>query len=133
RVRGGLCLSTAIVTYRLAMMDEEALRGRGRSMVGTAVLFLVGGLAVAEVPPFGTSIGKTLIEDAAGKAGLHWVPWVFGVAAAVSGGAILRATGRIFAGLGPDEPSRFASERLGEEDRSEEERHGRDPTPALLF
>ena len=102
-------------------------------MIGTALLFAVGGLAIAEVPPFGTFLGKTLIEDAASRAGYHWMPWVFGIAAAVTGGAILRATGRIFLGLGPHERARFASDRTGEDDRPAEERRGRDRTPSALF
>src|SRR5205823_4217951 len=71
--------------------------------------------------------------DAASRAGYHWVPWVFGIAATVTGGAILRATGRIFLGLGPHERARFASDRTGEDDRPAEERRGRERTPSALF
>jgi multicomponent Na+:H+ antiporter subunit D len=41
-----------------------------------------------------------LIEDAAVGAGAGWVPWVILVVEAVTGGAVLRAAGRIFLGWG---------------------------------
>ncbi len=101
--------------------------------MGTALVFLVGGLAVAELPPFGTFVGKTLIEDAATARGGHWVPWLFVIAASLTGGAILRATGRIFLGLGPDEPSRTPADRAGEDETSKETRASRTRTPRSMF
>jgi multicomponent Na+:H+ antiporter subunit D len=130
--KGALFLGTGIVTYRLASIDESRLRGRGRILPGTAFLFAAGALALAEVPPFGTFTGKTLIEDAASTAGYHWVPWLFGFVATVTAGAVLRAAGRIFVGWGPSESSRFASERLDEHESSPEEHAGEPRTAPLL-
>src|SRR5207244_1687806 len=106
-VKGALFLGSGILVYRFASVDEEAMRGMGRATPVTGVVFLLGGLALAEVPPFGTFTGKSLVEDAASSAGYHWVPWVFGITAAVTAGAVLRATGRIFLGWGPREAAHF--------------------------
>jgi multicomponent Na+:H+ antiporter subunit D len=130
-VKGALFLATGVIVFRMARVDEEALRGKARGMVGTGIVFVAGGLALADLPPFGTFAGKTLIDDAAVAAGHWWVPWVFGFVAAMTGAAVLRAAGRIFLGLGPPERDRFAADRLGEEEADVEQRHDR--TPALLW
>jgi len=132
-VKGALFLGAGVLIYRLAAIDEEHLRGRGRGLAGTGLVFALGGLAMAEVPPFGTFVGKTLIEDAAGAAGHHWVPWVFGLCSAVTGGTILRAAGRIFLGWGPPEEDRFSSEEAGEFEGSDDLQRRPDRTPVLLW
>jgi multicomponent Na+:H+ antiporter subunit D len=53
------------------------------------------------VPPFGTFLGKALMEEAAAKAGHPWLVALFVVVAALTSAALLRATGRVFLGLGP--------------------------------
>jgi multicomponent Na+:H+ antiporter subunit D len=83
------------------------------------------------MPPFATSLGKTAIEDAAHS--YAWVPWLFGFAGALTGGAVLRATARMFLGWGPDEPDEYAA--AGYAERGEEEREtteGTDHIPAVL-
>jgi multicomponent Na+:H+ antiporter subunit D len=132
-VKGALFIGAGIVLHRLRGIDVEQLRGKGRRLRFTGILFAVGGLALAGAPPFGTFLGKTLIEDAAGHAGDRWVPWVFGIASAVAGAAVLRAAGRIFLGLGPREIDRFRSERFGEEESEVETRQPRDRTPATMW
>ena len=119
-VKAGLFVAAGIILHRLGSVDEEALRGRGRRMPGTALLFALGGLALADLPPFGTGLGATLIEESASKAGYHWMPWLFGLAAALTAGAVLRATARVFLGWGHRERDRFPADRVGElEDESE--------------
>ncbi len=126
--RAALFFVIGIVVLRFASVDEEAIRGRGRAAPALGVLFAVAGLALAELPPFGTATGKALIEDAASGMGYHWVPFVFGVSAALVGGAVLRATGRVFLGWGPHEYDRFGADRVEEEPG--EGRPG--PLPRLL-
>ena len=63
------------------------------------MLFCVGALAVASLPPFGPFLGKTLVEDAALKAtGYAWLPAVMVVVSALTGGALLRVGLRVFFG-----------------------------------
>ncbi len=66
----------------------------------TAALMALGGLALASLPPFGPFLGKTVIDEAASAAGHGWVVAVMVFASALTGGAVLRASGRIFLGLG---------------------------------
>lgn len=73
-VRAALFLIIGLLIIRFASADEEHLRGQGKGMLLAGALFAVGGLALAELPPFGTSVGKSLIEDAAGKLGYQWSP-----------------------------------------------------------
>jgi multicomponent Na+:H+ antiporter subunit D len=131
-IAGALFLCAGILAFRLGSIDEEALRGRGKPLVGTAILFTVGVLGLMALPPFGTFLGKGLTEGAATAAGYHWMPWVFGGVTALLGAALLRAGGRIFLGLGPDERDRFASDVIGEV-AEEEIREPSDHTPAALW
>ncbi len=116
-VKAALFVVAGIVLHRLSSLDEVALTGRGRRLAPAGVLFALGGLALAGLPPFGTDAGKTLIEEA-GHA-YPWVPWALGFAGAMTGGAVLRAAGRVFLGLGPGEPRQPTE---GEETRGEEMR-----------
>jgi len=52
------------------------------------------------MPPFGTFLGKALMEEAAVETGLPWLIGLFVVVAALTSAALLRATGRVFFGLG---------------------------------
>ena len=61
------------------------------------MLFGVGGLALAGLPPFGTALGKAVTEEAAGG----WATALFVLVSAATGGAVLRAGARVFLGLGP--------------------------------
>ncbi|HET7387681.1 MAG TPA: proton-conducting transporter membrane subunit [Nocardioidaceae bacterium] len=99
-VKGGLFLGAGVLAYRLGSGDEFDLRGRGSGLPVLGTTMALGGLALATLPPFGTFVGKGLIEDAAAEAGAWWLPWTLLFAEVLTGGAVLRATGRIFLGLG---------------------------------
>ncbi|MFD5461821.1 complex I subunit 5 family protein [Kitasatospora sp. NPDC127059] len=99
-VKAALFALTGVLLDRYGSVDEHGLHGRARELRAVGVLFIVGALALAGLPPFGTGLGKALTEDAAG----HWQPWlpaVFVIASAVTGAAALRAGLRIFFGTGP--------------------------------
>lgn len=102
-VKGALFLCAGIVLHRLGSVDETALRGRGRFMWRTGTMFAIGGVALAGAPPFGTFLGSVEMEEAARRAGHAGVTYVTAFAAIVTAGAVLRATLRIFVGLGPEE------------------------------
>jgi multicomponent Na+:H+ antiporter subunit D len=103
-VKGSLFISVGIVDHHLHDVDERRLRGRGRHMPWAAALMVAGALGLAGVPPFGTFLGKALMEEAALEAGTPWLIGLFVVVAALTSAALLRATGRVFLGLGSPSP-----------------------------
>jgi multicomponent Na+:H+ antiporter subunit D len=131
-VKGALFICVGIVLHRLADIDEDDLLGMGRRMPYTGVLFTLGGLALVGLPPFGTWLGKHLIEHAAGSEGLAWVAWLFAAASILTAGAVLRAAGRIFLGLGSREPSETPAEVSAAEEKRETRGADR-RTPATMF
>src|SRR5205807_3541593 len=81
-VKGALFICAGIVLHRLRGVDEEARRGAGRVIPWTGILFAIGGLALADLPPFGTGLGAELIESSASKAGTYpCMPWLSGLTA----------------------------------------------------
>jgi multicomponent Na+:H+ antiporter subunit D len=104
-VKAALFLAAGILLNRFASVDENYLHGKGRRFPGLAALFFVGGLALSGLPPFATCLGKSLIEEAGDRAGYAWLAWVLLVASVLTGGAVLRAGGQIFLGIGaPQNP-----------------------------
>ncbi|MFI8455369.1 hypothetical protein [Kitasatospora sp. NPDC085464] len=80
-------------------MDEHGLHGRARELRLPGLLFGLGAPALAGLPLFGTGLGKAVTEEAAGHE-LAWLPAVFVLVSALTGGAVLRAALRVFAGAG---------------------------------
>jgi len=99
-VKGALFISVGIIDHHLRDTDELRLAGRGRHLPWTAALLVAGALGLAGVPPFGTFLGKALLEEAALEAGRPWLIGLFVAVAALTSAALLRATGRVFLGLG---------------------------------
>ncbi len=129
-VKGALFLCVGILLHRLQSVDTLALRGRGRSMPWTGAMFVLGGLALAGLPPFGTSLGKGLMEEGTHAFGQGWAVWVFTLASALTGGAVLRAAGWIFAGWG----SRDCEEENAPTDQERPEtRSGSQRTPLPML
>ncbi len=104
-LKGALFLAIGIVLVRLHSGDELWLRGKGRSLVPSGIVFCACGLGLAALPPFGPFLAKSLIEESAVRLGYGWLPPLLTLATILTGAAVLRATGRIFLGLGPgDDP-----------------------------
>ncbi|PTL79790.1 NADH-quinone oxidoreductase subunit D [Vitiosangium sp. GDMCC 1.1324] len=100
-VKGSLFLCAGVLLHRYRTVDELALRGRGRRLRVLGCMFILGGLGLAGLPPFGTYLGESAIDEAAKAAGYAWLAMLFLAVSVLTGGAVLRATGRIFAGWGP--------------------------------
>jgi multicomponent Na+:H+ antiporter subunit D len=100
-VKGALFISVGIIDHHLRDTDERRLAGRGRHLPWVAALLVAGALGLAGTPPFGTFAGKALLEEASQAAGLPWLTGLFVVGGALTSAALLRATGRVFLGLGP--------------------------------
>jgi multicomponent Na+:H+ antiporter subunit D len=116
-VKGGLFMFAGIFLHRFASMDELELRGRGRRWPLLGAAFAIGGFGLAGCPPFGIFVGKELIEEAAKSVGQDWLPWVFVITSALTGGAVLRAAGGIFLGWGkPQENAKSPSDKNEEQE-----------------
>jgi multicomponent Na+:H+ antiporter subunit D len=136
-VKGSLFICVGILLARKGSVDERRIFGEGRDLPYTGVLFALGGLALAGLPPFGTFVGKGLVEEQAGELGLHWVPLLFLVVSALTGGAVLRAAARVFLGWGRRPEFDATSREEGDEDRETSGASKRTPlvmlAPALLL
>jgi multicomponent Na+:H+ antiporter subunit D len=107
-IKASLFVCVGSVQHLFGSVDELRLHGRARALRITGPLMAVCALAVASLPPFGPWLGKALIDDAAREAGVGWVVAVFAIASILTGAALLRATARVFAGIGPrEDPSIF--------------------------
>jgi multicomponent Na+:H+ antiporter subunit D len=127
-VKASLFVGVGTVQHMFGSVDELRLYGRGRALRITGPLMAAGGLAVASLPPFGPWLGKALIDDAAREAGAGWVLVVFVIASILTGGAVLRATARVFVGVGPHEdPSIVAAPAPDEVDPEFRFTHKRAP------
>ncbi|HEV7208100.1 MAG TPA: complex I subunit 5 family protein [Mycobacteriales bacterium] len=119
-VKAALFLLGGVMLDRYGGVDEVELWGRGRDARVIPWLFVAGGIALAGLPPFGTGLGKAVSEEAGSHAGYGWFPVLFVAVSAITGGAVLRATGRVYFGLGADPRSRaHGSETSGSHERSD--------------
>ena len=102
-IKGGLFMVAGILLASKASIDEIKLRGLGREGIWPAgILMGIGGLVLGGLPLGITDEGLKLIGAGLEKSGFGWVFVFLAIGAALTGAAVLRATGRIFLGLGPD-------------------------------
>jgi multicomponent Na+:H+ antiporter subunit D len=100
-VKGALFGLVGLLLARYGSVDELDLHGRASGNRVAGCLFLLGGLALAGMPPFGTGLGKAVGEVSAEHSGLSWAPWLFVAVSAATGAAVLRAGARVYFGAGP--------------------------------
>jgi multicomponent Na+:H+ antiporter subunit D len=129
-VKGALFLCVGIVLHRLHSVNETWLHGRGRRLPVTGVIFTTAALGLADLPPFGTFLGKGWIEDSAAA---PWLTAILLVCGILVGGAVLRVAGGVFYGLGdpPGEDPRMAAEANEETGETDEARQ-RTPLSMLV-
>ncbi|CAK7286539.1 complex I subunit 5 family protein [Streptomyces misionensis] len=114
-VKAALFACAGALLDRFGSVDEHALHGRAGRLRATAVLFAVGGLALAGLPPFGTGLGKAVSEEAVGGP----LTVVYVAVSALTAAAVLRVTARVFFGLGPPPEDTDAYETSGSEEEPE--------------
>ena len=130
-LKGTLFACVGIVQHRLGHVDERALQGRGREARLVAALFALAALGVASLPPFGSFLGKALLEHGASTVGYGWVTAVFIAVAILTGAALLRAAGCVFLGLGEVEEMEDESD-VEEGEPAGETEPGRTPVVMAL-
>ena len=110
-VKGALFMVAGIMLATLGGIDEIGLRGLGRGVWPAGIAMAWGGLMLAGVPFGLMDEGARLIGDGA-YSQARWAAFAVPVGAVLTGGAVLRATGRIFLGLGrtPGEERRSPTE-----------------------
>ena len=128
-VKGALFLGAGIVLHRLRSVNETWLHGQGKHLRLTGAVFTLAALGLADLPPFGTFLGKGWITDSVG--GGPWLTAVFCACTVLTAGAVLRFAGGVFYGLG-DPPREDPDGRRGERgDRRTES--GRQRTPLTML
>ena len=121
-VKGALFMVAGIILAKCRGIDEIGLRGRGRYVWPAGLAMAVGGVLLGGAPIGLMDEGTRLIDAASHAAREDWVLIADVAAAALTGGAVLRATGRIFLGWGPVP---------GEEERAPSEPDEEDPKRPL--
>jgi multicomponent Na+:H+ antiporter subunit D len=98
--KGALFLCAGALLHRCGSVDEYDLRHAGRKPLLLWVLFLVGALALAGLPPFATFYGQSHIHVASKDLGFNWLSPVTILAEGLTAGAVMRFTARVFFGWG---------------------------------
>ena len=96
-IKGALFMIAGVLLDRYGSVDEIELAGRGRDIAPAGVIFGVGALALAGLPPSVTVLGKSMVEESLPG---PYVVSVLVISSVLTGGALLRVTGRVFLGLG---------------------------------
>jgi multicomponent Na+:H+ antiporter subunit D len=130
-VKGALFLLTGLLLSRYGSVDELGLYGRARQHRVAGCAFVLAALALAGLPPFGTGLGKGLIDDAGGS------PLLTALSVAVSaltGGAALRVALRVYFGLGRrPHPDTAAEQEITGQDEQPDLRPPHDRTPISMI
>ena len=130
-VKSALFLAAGILLHRLKSVDELKLHGAGFGLWPTAALFILGGLGLAGLPPFGSFLGEAMLEESAKTLRFSWVSWIFIAAGVLTAGAVLRVAGHVFVGWGPVQEA--APSGQGETDEGRETTDEHQHTPAIMF
>ncbi|MFC0410141.1 complex I subunit 5 family protein [Roseomonas elaeocarpi] len=117
-VKAALFALAGVLMATLGGIDEIGLRGRGRDIWPAGLAFALGGLLLAGAP-FGLMDEGVKLLDAAASAGgtASIAVLALPLGAGLTGGAVLRVTGRVFLGWGevPGEEERSPSEEESEQ------------------
>lgn len=129
-IKGSLFFAAGILLNRFQSVDTNELQGRGKEFPFLGALMAAGALALSGLPPFATYLGKDLMEQAAKPLGCWWMAPLFLVCSALTGGAILRAAGQVFLGLGPKQGTGASTPK--HEDSEIQEQYTRAPLVMIL-
>ncbi len=131
--KAALFMLAGILLHRFRTMDEFDLHGRGRTIPIVGILFAIGALLLAAMPVLTTFFGKSLMDAAALEGQYRWLPTVFVIASMLTGGAVLRLTGRVFCGWGAQQREDEAEQAQQAREEEDEETAGSEQTPPLMI
>ncbi|HEX3791017.1 MAG TPA: complex I subunit 5 family protein [Pseudonocardiaceae bacterium] len=129
-VKGALFLLTGLLLSRHRSVDELSLFGRGRDHRLGGGAFAVGALALAGLPPFGTGLGKSLLDEAGHSPALTLLTVAV---SALTGGAALRVALRVYFAVGPRPDPEATDDRVSGRDEEPDARPPHRTTPASMF
>jgi multicomponent Na+:H+ antiporter subunit D len=95
--KAAMFLALGVLGRHRRATGGRPLRGNGPGLTVAAGVVVVGALALADLPPFASSVGKDLLVASAGAAG-SLVEVVFAVTVIGSSAAVLAATARAWRG-----------------------------------
>jgi multicomponent Na+:H+ antiporter subunit D len=129
-VKGALFICAGIILHQNGTVDELELLPRRTGGFGLILVYVAAALGLAGMPPFATSIGKSLIEEAVHGGAATALEAIMIIASALTAAAVLRAGGRIFFGWGPK-----AGEESGAptEKETQRETRGRRWIPSVML
>lgn len=130
-VKSSLFVCAGILLHHYQTVDEYELKNRGRRQPGVGLLMAAGALGLAALPPFANFSGEGLIEHAAEETGMSWLSIIAIVAGALTAGAVLRVTGRIFLGWGQHQEA--TSQGSPHIPMHRETHHGPQTTPVIMW
>ncbi len=125
-IKASMFMIAGFMAAKLGGIDEVELRGRGRPYWPMGLVMAAGGMLLAGLPLGTMDEGFELIASAAEGAGLGWITYPILVSSALTGAAVLRVAGRVFAGWGES-----VGEEQGSASDEEQETDGKRPWPLL--
>ena len=99
-IKSALFVCAGNYLNRFRSLDENVLGGKGMQAPLNSALFLIGGLALAGMPPFAISAAKVLYDAAMKDHALFAVAGFMAFASALDAGAVLRAGIHVTWGIG---------------------------------
>jgi multicomponent Na+:H+ antiporter subunit D len=116
-VKGALFMAAGILLAMQGGIDEIRLRGKGRPIWPAGLAMALGGVLLGGAPVGLMDEGAHLIDEAGSGADAAFAMLAVIAGAALTGGAVLRASGRIFLGWGevPGEEAEAPTEQEQED------------------
>jgi multicomponent Na+:H+ antiporter subunit D len=101
-VKAALFFLCGVLLHRLRSMSEPRLFRKGGELRWTAVLWFLGGAALAGLPPFALFLGEGAANSAADSAGIQWLWLLFLFGGTMTAAAVFRVGLHTFFGWGAD-------------------------------